>query len=252
MYKYLVNIAFFIIVISSCQKRPNPQQPIPDTMPKVNIQLHHMANGRQLVLKEDNYTTVSGDTFSVTMFNYFISHISLISDETEYQEDSSYRLIAETNSATKSFMLKDVSEGNYSGIRFLIGIDSAASALGVQSPVYKIGSGMFWEWNTGFVMAKLEGTSPNAETGFVYYHIGGYSGPNSALRWVTLEFPAPVRVEKNRAVSIDISANVDEWFKTPNPIKISEASILMMPGPGASRIADNYADMFSISNISYQ
>jgi hypothetical protein len=48
------------------------------------------------------------------------------------------------------------------GIRFLLGVDSARNVSGIQTGALDPARGMFWTWNSGYVMAKIEGSSPSA------------------------------------------------------------------------------------------
>jgi hypothetical protein len=112
---------------------------------------------------------------------------------------------------------------------------------------------MFWDWNTGYIFFKIEGTSPAipAAPQFFEYHIGGFSGVNNNLREVTLEFDGdvlPLAVNTNPEVHIVV--NVLEVFTNPNTIDLATfPESVVMPGPSATIIADNYSDMFTFDHL---
>lgn len=86
-----------------------------------------------------------------------------------------------------SFTLKDVPAGEYAGMELLLGVDSLQNEIGTQtgdlSPVH----GMFWDWNTGYLMVKAEGPSPQSPVGTFAFHLGGYAGPYSVLTTRTFD-----------------------------------------------------------------
>jgi len=50
---------------------------------------------------------------------------------------------------------------------------------------------MFWTWNSGYIMAKLEGTSPvsSQPNNKFEYHIGGFREPVNVVSKVRVAFP---------------------------------------------------------------
>ena len=107
---------------------------------------------------------------------------------------------------------------------------------------------MFWTWNSGYIMAKLEGNSPASaapQHGFTF-HIGGFRGGENALRKITLPLSEPVTLSAKKATGITIAANINAWFTGNTAIKIKEQPFCMNPGKLAMQIADNYSQMFSV------
>ncbi|MFN3667084.1 MAG: MbnP family protein, partial [Sediminibacterium sp.] len=99
--------------------------------------------------------------------------------------------------------------------------------------------GMFWTWNTGYIMAKLEGTASSsmiAGKQFTY-HIGGFRNNQNTTR--NIELKSPVFTH-----SISIVADASVWFKD---IDITKTPICHSPGALAIRFANNYSTMFSIN-----
>ena len=98
-------------------------------------------------------------------------------------------------------------------------------------------------------MMKFEGTSPqspNANNALTL-HFGGISGPYNVVKTVTINLPQAITVTTNGENHIHLSADVLALFKSPNVIDFSTTNSIHAPGADAKMIADNYANMFSIT-----
>lgn len=157
-----------------------------------------------------------------------------------------YFLVDEADSLSKIIDLS-LPAADISSIQFLLGVDSIRNVSGIQTGALDPMKGMFWTWNSGYIMAKLEGTSESSTIGGHYftYHIGGFKGENNVLKTITLLIPET----KESVQEIHITADINTWFKNKSDIKISETPVCHMPGALAKKIADNYSAMFSINAI---
>lgn len=202
----------------------------------------------QLLLIDSTYINPHGEAFSVKNFRYYISNFSLIDIKGKtWSLPQAYYLIDERKPESKSILFKTFLT-QISAVRFWIGVDSSKNTGGVQTGALDPANGMFWTWNSGYIMAKLEGTSPASaapQSGFTY-HIGGFRKGENVLRQVTLELPKPVTLSTKEMTSITLVANVNSWFQGKSFIKISQHPFCMNPGKLAMQIADNYAEMFSV------
>lgn len=100
-------------------------------------------------------------------------------DKKNIPELNSYHLINEEGTASKSFSFF-VMPTQYNSLSFLIGVDSLKNVSGAQTGGLDPLNGMFWTWNTGYIMFKMEGNSPSSSVvnNKIEYHIGGFSGAN--------------------------------------------------------------------------
>lgn len=242
----IYTLVFVLMHLASCTKKPDPASDVTVSTAKVNIKIENRAGNQILKLNDVWYKNENGDSLQVSVFNYFISNIKLIREDGYiYSENESYHLVREDNAATKSFTIQNIPPGNYKTISFLIGVDSTRNVSGAQTGDLDPNTGMFWDWNTGYIMAKLEGKSPASSGGMVLYHLGGYSGAGNAIRTVT--FNRDISFSVKEVKTIHFNADVLEWFKTPTTIKIKEIDVVS--GTSTKIIADNYMDMFSIDHI---
>lgn len=243
------------LTISSCERKPDPQ-PTPTPTPttgngEVGFEFANVVGSTDLVLNTGNYTNAAGESFTVSKFNYYITNIKLKkADGSEYVEPESYHLVEADVAASRHFHLKNVTKGSYTSASFMIGVDEARNTSGAQTGALDPAKGMFWSWTTGYIMAKLEGSSPAATTTdkkFVH-HIGGFTGANSSLRTVTITFPQAMEVSSAKELSIKLKADVLKWF-APGNVTIAANSNLMSVNATSKTVADNYANMISLSSV---
>lgn len=185
-----------------------------------------------------------GETFVVNNFRYYISHIQLAgSDERFYNAGTAETLLVDfRDSASGSVSLNARPGVKY--LRFLLGVDSIKNVSGVLTGVLDPARGMFWTWNSGYIMAKLEGRSEasTAPGRYFTYHIGGYRPEQQTARWITL----PVNVTPGQPLAL--AADILQWFGGAAAITIATHPVCHEPGALAVAIADNYAHMFTQIN----
>lgn len=204
------------------------------------------------LLANSQYINPQGETFEVRTFKYYISNLELSNSATGKTSSAadSYYLVDNFTATSKNFEAK-FEAGVYDKIRFLIGVDSTRNVSGAQTGALDptLG-GMFWTWNTGYVFAKLEGSSPAATTPNkeFTYHIGGFRTGESALRYVEFTIPSPgtLTVGPGANGQVAITANVNTWFNRVHDLPIAGSSFIHSPGPEAMQYADNYSGMFTL------
>jgi hypothetical protein len=253
----LFMIAFVAIAVSSC----NDDETTPSTnngpttynSGDVGLNFENIAGSVFLdPTGATNYVNASAETFSVTNFRYYISNVKLIKEDgSKYEVPNSYFLINANDTNSLLAELTDIPGGKYTGVEYMIGVDSARNVSGAQTGALDPANGMFWSWSTGYIFMKLEGQSSASSNNSFVYHIGGYSGVNRGQRTVSLDFTPSVLIVDGgkREAEIHILTDVLEIFKNPNNISIANGSNIMMVGPSSSNIANNYADMFSFDHI---
>jgi hypothetical protein len=214
------------------------------------LYFNHVVND-QILNFGDDYTTDQGEPYTVSSFKYYIHDIKLLNDKNETVSLSAdYFLVDEENSGSKRITLK-VPENKYKSISWLLGVDSARNVSGAQTGALDPVNGMFWTWNSGYVMAKLEGHSPvSTLSGQIFtYHVGGYKTPHITFREITLPFAQHMTVAKDTTITISIKADINTWFSRVHTISIASNPACHSPGQLANDIADNYEGMFSVREI---
>jgi hypothetical protein len=220
----------------SDKQHPPPQK-------KITLIFHHQTGNQELVLGEP-VKNILGDTINIQRFRYYVSNFSVVDDKgVSFKLPVDYFLVDEEDPASKKITLT-IPDITITGIRFLLGVDSIRNVSGVQTGALDPLKGMFWTWNSGYIMAKLEGTCESLMSAGHYftYHVGGFrTGINTAR---IIDLPLPKSVNQNE---IHITADINKWFKGNSELKIKETPVCHSPGALAVRIADNYSMMFSVN-----
>ena len=215
----------------------------------LNIHFTNIIDGRPIVLHDSNYVNPFGESYSISKLRYYISNIELHSATGASYIRSSY-LVDEAKEASHVIRLR-IKKSNYQTISFLFGVDSVHNVSGAQSGALDPMNDMFWTWNTGYVMAKFEGTSTASllHNQVFEYHIGGFRGPNHVLHKVTLVLPENGKLKQvSSSKDIYIKADVNKWWYGSTDIKIASNPSVTTPGVLAKEISNNYSRMFSIDN----
>jgi len=215
------------------------------------------------------YTNSSGEKFSISMLQYFISNVQLATaDGKSYtvNPDSSYFLISGSDKATR-FARMRVPEGDYTKLTFTLGVDSLRSTMGIDKRTGVLdpaaggshdGGGMYWGWNSGYIFFKFEGNSPvisdnvNGDpTGKKQfkYHIGGFGGYSAPtinnIKRITVDLNTAgiAKVRKDRQSNVHLFVDVSKVFNGKNSFKIAEHPNVMFSDYSVN-IAANLTEMF--------
>jgi len=255
---FSLNIIPFSLLVAVCYFFTSCQKDVSDNQIQGPVNLHvrfkPMVEGDELTLGK-MYKNAFGEDYSISAFKFYIHGIELSNSRTNdvvRLDKKDHYLINATDQST-SYITLSVPSSAYDRISFLIGVDSIRNVSGAQTGALDPAQGMFWTWSTGYIMAKLEGNSPSAQTpnNVIEYHIGGFRGVENVIRRVSLNFPSgqQLDVKQGSQSAINISANINRWFNHTTAIRISEKPVSMSPGSLATQIADNYATMFTVVEI---
>jgi len=249
-------VALFVALFVSCDKDETPDSNGNANLPgTLNVEFLNKVDNQDLdITGSTNYINSLGEEFSVNVFKYYITNIRLIKqDSSRYYLPETYWLVDAEKPLSFLNKLNNVAAGKYIGMEFMIGVDSATLAKGVQGGALDPSNGMVWSWTTGYIFVKMEGRCPTAGTDSLFqYHISGYhdyDGTNS-LRWSTVYFNGQtIDVNKSVNTKVQIKTDVQEFFKNPGDWSISDSPVVVSPGHLPPIIADNYKDMFSFIRV---
>lgn len=257
----LVFVLTFCIHIS-CKRHPeNPSvvnsvpidtvtNPVVSTN-SISIQFETLMGSQPLIYDKD-YLNEAGETFRINYFQFYVSNIVLYKqDGSTYAIPESYFLV--NPQANNKIIVEKMPFGSYTGISYMIGVDSARNVSGVQKGALDpaLAQGMFWSWNTGYVFLMLNGSSPSSKQNAknFEYHISGFRKSNFALQTITNTFPLNLTISEKGISTILYSIELSEFFKNPVQISIAQYSNITTPGNDAAMISNNYRDMFQFQKI---
>jgi hypothetical protein len=194
------------------------------------------------------------------MFKYFLSNIRLIkADGTEQKIPNTYFLVDHAKPASKMLDLFDVPEGNYTGIRFTIGIDSIDHTIENKTLLELAdNNGMYWPtpWFE-YIHLKLEGNVKPNDSLYVI-HIAGHQGLNSNYKHVTIPFSNngggsydELKIVQGKKPTLHLYTNLMEIFldQNNNPINITVTPSVTSTGPEATILANGYSNMIIYSHL---
>jgi hypothetical protein len=240
--------AVLCLAFAACKKDRNSTK---DQTGTITIKFVNKVKDQPVGLGSTIHTNAFNEPYTITKLKYYVTNVGAgftdRSAVTVAKEKDSYHLIDESKPTLNSFTF-DAPINRYSYVEFVLGVDSTRNVSGAQTNALDPLNDMFWTWNSGYIMAKLEGTSAvsNAVNNQFEYHIGGFSGNNSVLKNIRVPisgaYVIDIRDGKNSIVEIE--ADFDKWFTQPNNLKIADNPICIVPGTLAKKYADNYADMF--------
>lgn len=236
---------------------------------KFGLEFTNVVGTQPLQLGTVAYKNASGESFTPTNFNYFVSNIRLIHTNGSVYvvpPDSSYFLIRQTDPITQKITLNNVPAGSYKAVSFVLGVDSLRSTMKVEERTGALdpgvdhtgANGMYWSWNSGYIFMKLEGTSPAAPVDATgkntfRYHIGFFGGRDTRtinnLKTITVPFGGEVaQVDPFRQPTVQLQADVLKVFDGATPISIKAYPEVMI-SPYSATVATNYASMFSYKGM---
>jgi len=216
----------------------------------VKIVFKNTVAGIPLMLDSAKYKNIFGEPFTVTKFKYYISNVSLENKTDKQAEKESYHLTDARDSISMSFSYP-VTAGKYNDLAFLLGVDSIRNCSGAQTGALDPMNDMFWTWNSGYVMAKLEAGSDSSKSmRRLEYHIGGYKASENVVQQIRLHASTPIIITEGKETIIVVETDLSKWWQTIDKITIAENPICTTPGSLAKRIAANYSNMFSIQSVS--
>lgn len=214
----------------------------------VTLELSHLWEDSVFQLNENFVNTSTADTFNFQTFNYYISNVQLQNTAGNWiTVPNSYYLINLSDISSTSMTLKNVPKGEYTAISILFGIDSLHNISGAQEGVLSPINGMFWSWNSGYIMLKMEGITPNSTTGSFSFHLAGFEGTNSIVHRKEISFNSEKAVVSNTSPKVSLRINTDQiWKESPS---ISTIYFVESVGKDSKEMSKAFTNGWEFSHI---
>lgn len=247
-----------LLTIVACKKKDNTTNTPDDNSQQtdsfyyggnnLNLTFKNVVGDEAMVFKTANdsgktYVNYANEPFKITKLKYYVSNIKLItsSDDT-VPVSPNYHLIDASLGDYQTTL--NTNNKTYKAITFLLGVDSIRNVSGAQTGALDPAHGMFWGWNTGYIMAMFEGACELSSTGVFMFHSGGFKGEHSVLSYVTIPFDQAISTIDGD-LNLTLTADAQKWFNGTHDVTIASEEIVESYGPIARKIADNYAQMFT-------
>jgi hypothetical protein len=256
--KFFLALSFGAVISFSSCKKDEIEDPIVPTQPTAQtgmfkLELEHTFNNASFNLNTP-YTNMAGEEITFTKLNYYVSNVKLKkSDGSEWAEPESYHLVEFEEAITTLISISNVPAATYTGISFMIGVDSTRNVSGAQSGALDAANGMFWSWNNGYIFVKAEGTSPASSNGNFSYHLGGFRESNATNAIQNLDFnfgSSSMDIQPNAAPQIHMQVAVDALFgDSSGQLSVASSNMVHMPGMMAKAIATRFANGIEFDHI---
>lgn len=221
-----------------------------------------------IILNQTTQTSANGQKHNFSTLKYVVSNITLIkSDGTEfayhYNDPDKGAFIINQEDAVGGIVyvdLNEVPQGQYSKIRFGLGIDQAAYLLGHDGQAgfwsKATEEDMTWSWAAGYIFAKIEGKygTTLADTEFMNHtgNMGDVSqnGTADLYREITLDLPNTAQVTSSIVPSIHILADWNHYLSGETDLTLDGSNQMDMgSSPYLVSVTENLTKMFTVDHI---
>jgi hypothetical protein len=247
-------IAFTILTsvfFASCKKDETPNGDNSNLTGQIKIEFEHKwgMNLMPFYMGVDMIQPKTKDTLKFTTLKYYVSNIQLKkSDGSWWIHPESYFLLDASIPSSMVLNISNVPSGTYTEMRYTMGVDSIRNVSGAQTGVLSAINGMFWSWNSGYIMIKAEGMSPNSPSEDFVLHLGGFKGDYNVVTVKTSNFGGePLNVSASATPQIHFIANPARFWHT-NP-SVSSLNKIHMPGAEAKQAAIDFYDGIFFDHI---
>lgn len=235
--------------ISSC-KEDVPPEPV-EQVGQFSIKLEHLwgMDLSPFVMNQPLYHPMTKDTLTFSTFKYYVSNVQLQrTDGSWWKEEESYHLVDLSKTDGNVIQLNKVPAGTYTAMNYTMGVDSMRNVSGAQTGALSVSNGMFWSWNTGYIMIKTEGTSPQSPTGDFAFHLGGFMGDQNVVTERTTGFNGET-LDISAAANPQIHLNVNPARLWHGGTSVADTSKIHMPGEVAVDMATHFYGWINFDHI---
>lgn len=253
IFKKIVAIATLSLLIVSCEK----DEEIISGTGSLKLEFDNAFGNNDLILNTQSNTSSNNEVLKVSKLKYIISNIVLTKEDGTtftYPKSESYFIVDEATAASLIAELENVPAGNYTKVKFGIGVDKAQWELGATGQGDLLTNaqeaGMMWSWTAGYKFVNFEGTFTSStittDTSFKIHN--GQSGANYNYAEVTLNLPTKALVRTNITPEVHIISDVSKIVDGTNKIILSEGATIM-GGAKLPLITANLTEMFTVDHI---
>lgn len=260
--KKIIALTAIVIVLASCSKDDDPVTQV-NGQGKLDIEFDNVFAGANLILNSQSNITSQGESLQISDVKYIISNIELTTEEGTtfiYPKSESYFIVSEANTASHILALKNIPAGNYTKIKFGIGVDEEQYNAGqtVQGDFFAAAQNedMAWSWSAGYKHLLFEGMFTSATvtspTSFMVHT--GKSGANYNYTNVTVNFPDKALIRPTITPVVHILADVAKVIDGVNKIKLTDNNMggmgaMIMSGSNLPLITANLSNMFTVDHV---
>lgn len=244
-----------LVGLTSCKKEDdhnhNNDNNNAITYGAVKLEFEHKwaMSGADFKLNDTLFHPMKNEKMFFTTFKYYVSNIKLKkSDGTWWAHPESYFLVDASIPSSLILNIGNVPTATYTEMQYTMGVDSLRNVSGAQTGVLSTSNNMFWSWNSGYIMLKAEGKSPNSSTGDFALHLGGFKGTNNIVTIKNTNFNgATLNVSPTATPQIHLITNPARLWHTLEGV--GTKNNVTMPGADAKQAASDFYSNISFDHI---
>lgn len=226
----------------------------------LGVEFDNAYGANDLILNTQENTTFNNEVLKISGIKYIISNIVLTKEDGTtytYPKSQGYFIVDEANEDTHVIELPNVPAGNYTKVKFGVGVDQPQYELGEDAQgdfvVQAQAAGLLSDWSQGYSLLTFSGTftsptvtsatpfavnAPQIETAYNYIEI-------------MLDLPTKALVRTTISPEIHIIADLSKIIDGTNKIKLSDN----ISGANGAVIAQgsvilgNLSDMFTVNHV---
>lgn len=248
------------VLLASCSNDSN------DTISgngSLNVEFDNIFGDANLILDTQSNITSQNETLKISAVKYIVSNMVLTkADGTTftYPKSESYFIVDESDEASQLIQLANIPAGNYTKIKFGIGVDEAQFNQGATGAgdfwTKAQAKDMGWDWTAGYKFVLFEGLFTSAtvtdETAFMV-HTGKQTASYNYTE-ITLNFPEDAMVRTDITPDVHLFADVSKIIDGANKIKLTDNNELglgamIMGGANLPLVTQNLSGMFSVNHV---
>ncbi|MDO4229809.1 MAG: hypothetical protein Q4C98_08340 [Capnocytophaga sp.] len=241
--KNLKNVILTVLVVITTISCKKDDTPIPQETKKGKVVLEFLNNYQDGALALNEQVTTPPpmeQRITISQFSYIISDISLINssgEEVKYHHTDPNKgafLILQNGTQTpQQITLSDIAVGDYTAIKFRIGVSNEAKNLGQnkQTTFWNAATAtdMAWSWEEGYKHFNYEGTwikitDTATETKTFSMQLGSTQTVDNSIV-LTLKFPTnspTLALTDNATKNVRIEVNANTAWGGKNKIEITD------------------------------
>lgn len=237
------------LLLFGCNSNTTSSDPINEKV-TLSVTMNHTFGPDNVDPEVSVHTNSSGNEIKFTKLHYIMTNFVLVDSEgNELKIDSSAAYINFAEGRL-DFDLENIPVGDYSEIRFLLGVDSLTNhqnpnSFSATSPLNPIINNLYWDWMDGFIFCSVEGYhyKEGQMKGAFAYHIGL---DENLMR---------IKINKNfkvqKGIPLILNFDLSAYFESPYVIDITENAPITHSDKAAdfglsSKLSENLLKAFSI------
>jgi hypothetical protein len=258
--KKIVTIIVIVFALGSCSD--NDDETITGEGSLV-VEFDNVFGSNNLILNTQINTTSQEEKLKISDVKYIVSNIVLTkADGTTftYPKAESYFVVSEADEETQEVELLKIPAGDYTKIKFGIGVDKEQFDKGATGQGDFLATaddaGMMWSWSAGYKFVLFEGmftsSTVTSETPFMVHT--GQTGTDYNYTEVTLDLPTKALVRKTITPNVHLFVDVAKIIDGDNKIKLSDNNMggmgaMIMGGTNLPLITTNVSKMFTVNHV---